>query len=100
LDQFHVLTHMSKVSGYDFYKYLDIMMDAWGIQLAKRKYKSLLCMVRQYQHLKMLMCAGQGQEENGIVMTSAGQLVLHCPAYPIPDVNLPAGWESASRSIR
>ncbi|KAK0438387.1 hypothetical protein EV421DRAFT_1738444 [Armillaria borealis] len=76
-----------KVSGYDFYKYLTIMTDAWGIRLPK------------YRHLKMLMRAGRGQEENGIETTSPGQLALRCPACPIPDVNLPAGWESASRSI-
>lgn len=35
LNQFHMLTHTSKVSSYDFYKYLDIMMDAWDIWLAK-----------------------------------------------------------------
>ncbi|PBK59415.1 hypothetical protein ARMSODRAFT_991160 [Armillaria solidipes] len=91
LNQFHALTLASKVSGYDFYKYLTSMTDAWGINLPKRKYKSLLRM--------MMMRAGRGQEENGIKTTSPGGLALRCPACPIPYVNLPAGWESASRFL-
>ncbi|PBK70788.1 hypothetical protein ARMSODRAFT_884149, partial [Armillaria solidipes] len=99
LDQFHALTHAGKISTYDYYRYLNTMTDAWGIRLPKRKYTSLLRMVRQYQHLKMLMRAGRGQEENGIATTSEGQLALQCPACPIPEVNLPEGWRLASRSI-
>ncbi|SJL14297.1 uncharacterized protein ARMOST_17753 [Armillaria ostoyae] len=99
LDQFHALMLASKVLGYDFYKYLMSMTDAWGINLPKRKYKSLLRMVCQYRHLKMMMRVGRGQEENGIKTTSPRGLALHCPACPIPYVNLPAGWELASRSI-
>ncbi|KAK0496503.1 hypothetical protein EDD18DRAFT_1074088, partial [Armillaria luteobubalina] len=100
LDQFHALTLASKVSGYDFYKYLASMTNAWHIDLPKKKYKSLLHMVHQYRHLKMMMQAGRGQEENSIQTTSLGGLTLHCPACPILQVNLPAGWESVSQSIR
>ncbi|KAK0433179.1 hypothetical protein EV421DRAFT_1910330 [Armillaria borealis] len=99
LDQFHALTHVGKISTYDYYRYLNTMTDAWGIRLPKRKYTSLLQMVCQYRHLKMLMRAGRGQEENGIATTSEGQLALRCPACPIPEVNLPEGWRLASRSI-
>ncbi|PBK73736.1 hypothetical protein ARMSODRAFT_986674 [Armillaria solidipes] len=100
LDQFHTLMHAGKVSAYNYYHYLNTMTDAWGIRLPRRKYTSLLRMVRQYRHLKMMMRAGRGQEENGIVTTSEGQLALRCPACPMPEVNLPEGWRSAGRSIR
>ncbi|KAK0231989.1 hypothetical protein EDD85DRAFT_955825 [Armillaria nabsnona] len=92
LDQFHSLTLASKISGYDFYKSLAHMTDAMGLNVPKTKYKCLLHVVRQFRHLKMMMCAGRGQEEDGVKTTVEGGLALHCPACPILEVNLPASW--------
>ncbi|PBK59521.1 hypothetical protein ARMSODRAFT_991128 [Armillaria solidipes] len=81
-----------KISGYDFYKSLAHMTDAMGLKVPKTKYKCFLRVVRQFRHLKMMMCAGRGQEEDGVKKTCEGGLALRCPACPIPGVNLPNGW--------
>ncbi|SJL16396.1 uncharacterized protein ARMOST_19920 [Armillaria ostoyae] len=80
LDQFHALTHAGKVSAYDYYRYLNTMTDTW-------------------EEVYVSVANGRGQEENGIVMTSEGQLALRCPTCPMPEVNLPEGWRSAGCSI-
>ncbi|PBK85239.1 hypothetical protein ARMGADRAFT_1036529 [Armillaria gallica] len=80
LHKFHSLTLASKISGYDFYKSLTHMMDAMGLKVPK------------FWHLKMMMCPGRGQEEDGMKKTSEGRLPLRCPAYPILGVNLPNSW--------
>ncbi len=56
------------------------------------KYKCFLQVVCQFWHLKLLLHAGRGQEEDGVARTAEGELAIHCAACPIPDVNLLSGW--------
>lgn len=53
--------------------------------------------VRQFRHVKMMKRAGRGNVENGVKTTSAGELAIICPACPIPEINLPEGWELIQR---
>lgn len=39
--------------------------------------------------------AGRGHDPLGINGTSAGALVVECPACPHPGRNLPEGWQDA-----
>ncbi|KAJ7814385.1 hypothetical protein B0H14DRAFT_2376012, partial [Mycena olivaceomarginata] len=57
-----------------------------------------LCMVYKFSHLMMLKWGGGGgggYAKLGIMGTKQGKLALQCPCCPIPDVNLPFGWEHA-----
>ncbi len=109
LDHFHSLTLASKISAYDFYKSLTHATDAMGLRVSKvssyrpgslwdlmnlhqSKYKCFLWVVCQFRHLKLLLCVGRGQEEDGVACTAEGELAIHCAAGPIPDVNLLSGW--------
>ncbi len=109
LDHFHSLTLASKILAYDFYKSLAHTTNAMGLRVPKvssyrsgsvwdlmnphqSKYKCFLWVVCQFRHLKLLLHAGRGQEEDGVTRTAEGELVIHCAACPIPDVNLLSGW--------
>ncbi len=109
LDHFHSLTLASKISAYNFYKSLAHVMDAMGLRVPKvssyrpgslwdlmnphqSKYKYFLWVVHQFQHLKLLLHAGRGQEEGGVACTTEGELAIHCAACPILDINLLSGW--------
>jgi len=39
-------------------------------------------------------------EENGIRMTTEGQIAVKCPSCPWPDINLPSGWQNVSAEDR
>lgn len=55
-----------------------------------------MLMVREWRHIKMLKRAGRAYDPNGITATAPGSLAIHCRACPLPNVNLPKGWENAS----
>lgn len=52
-----------------------------------------MLMVREYRHTKLLKQAGRGHDPGGVLKTAPGSLAVPCRACPIPNVNLPAGWE-------
>jgi hypothetical protein len=54
-----------------------------------------MLMVREWRHIKMLKRAGQAYNLGGIAATPPGSLAIPCRACPLPDVNLPKGWEDA-----
>jgi len=57
-------------------------------------------MIRQYRHLKLLKRAGCGNLENGVGSLKRGDLAILCPACPIPDINLPNGWDEVDDSLK
>ncbi|KAK0219931.1 hypothetical protein IW262DRAFT_1448408 [Armillaria fumosa] len=82
LKQFHALSGSGKISVYKYHNALKHLTDATGILRLKCKYKSLIHLVRQFAHIKLMQHA-------------AGELALQCPACPQPGINLPADWDSA-----
>lgn len=52
-------------------------------------------MVREYRHIKMAKRAGSAYDAAGIASAPQGSLAIPCRACPIPEVNLPAGWDTA-----
>ena len=56
--------------------------------------------VREFRHLKLMKRAGRGNISGGLASTKTGDLCVECPACPIPGVNLPDGWESASPEMK
>lgn len=55
-------------------------------------------MVREYCHVKMAKRGGRGFDPKGIAGTQPGTLAVPCRACPIPEINLPAGWENVPPS--
>ncbi|KAF9032545.1 hypothetical protein BDZ89DRAFT_948234 [Hymenopellis radicata] len=93
LDLFHALTLNGKLSAYAFYKSMIYLTDALGIKVPKKRYQPFLRMIRQYRHLLFMMRGGKGSERDGASHFEPGELVLRCPACPIPSVNLPPDWK-------
>jgi hypothetical protein len=94
LDSFVTQTYQAKTTMYDFYTALEKLTNHTGVKPPNR-YHVFLCMVREFSHLMMLKRAGHSHAKSGVMGTKQGELVLRCPCCPIPDVNLPVGWEHA-----
>jgi hypothetical protein len=56
-------------------------------------------MVREYRHIKSVKRAGRGHDRAGITGTQNGDLMILCRCCPIPQVNLPVGWEDADPEV-
>ena len=56
--------------------------------------------VREFRHLKLMKRAGRSNISGGLASTKTGDLCVECPACPIPGVNLPDSWESASPEMK
>ncbi|KAK7047944.1 hypothetical protein VNI00_006272 [Paramarasmius palmivorus] len=98
LDTLHSLSSTTKGSAHDFYRALEKLTDNTGLNLPKSRYRPLLRMIRQWRHLKMVLWSGVGHDPDGIG-EQEGRLVVQCPSCPHPGINLPDGWELASRSF-
>ncbi|TDL13597.1 hypothetical protein BD410DRAFT_735152, partial [Rickenella mellea] len=92
LDMFHILTHQSKITFYDFYQTLVRRTDGSGVR--DRYKKGMLC-VLLWRHLNMLKRNGRGHDPLGIDNTPPGGCAVECPACPHPGRNLPDGWQDA-----
>jgi len=88
----HLLALTSKGSTYDFYHALEKSTNNNGV-IPPSRYCTLLCMVLQWRHLKMLERGGRGHDLMGIEGTQSGELTVLCPLCPHPGINLPEGWE-------
>ena len=62
------------------------------ILLFQTRYKSLMRMIREFRHLKLLKRHGRGNIKDGLISTGRGDLATICPACPIPGINLPENW--------
>ncbi|KAG1893780.1 uncharacterized protein F5891DRAFT_1131166 [Suillus fuscotomentosus] len=97
LEQYHLLSFESKISGYEFYHGLCRMSDNTGLLLIKDRYESFMQMIREWRHLKMLKRSGQGHNLKGVEATAQGECAVLCPACPHPGKNLPDNWKDAPR---
>ena len=52
-------------------------------------------MVWEWHHVKMLKCAGQAFDPQGVAATTPGSLAIPCHTCPLPNINLLKGWENA-----
>ncbi|KAG6836043.1 hypothetical protein H0H93_012007 [Arthromyces matolae] len=94
LRQFHVLNLQGKVSGYDFYKSLELLTDASRLSKMPDRLQPFMNMVREWRHLKAAKRSGCGHTGQGLENTSRGGFGIECRACPVPHVNLPDGWEN------
>ncbi|KAI0061558.1 hypothetical protein BV25DRAFT_1916905 [Artomyces pyxidatus] len=95
LDVFHLLSLRGKVTGYDYYKSLELATDGTGLSSTPNRLSSFMMMARQWRHITMMKRAGRGHDPSGILGTAPGECAVTCPACPQPGVNLPDDWEDA-----
>ncbi|KAG2090914.1 uncharacterized protein F5147DRAFT_748193 [Suillus discolor] len=89
LEQYHLLSFESKVSGYEFYHSLARMTDNTRLRPQKDRYKAF-----------MQIRAGRGHDPAGVENTGNGECAVICPACPQPSRNLPDNWEEAPKETR
>ncbi|KAJ2935945.1 hypothetical protein H1R20_g1150, partial [Candolleomyces eurysporus] len=101
LELFELLQYESKLSTYEFYQAVSRLTDNTGLQGIKDRYPTLLRLVHQWRHLKMLKRSGRGHDPfRGASETRPGECALLCPPCPHPGINLPEGWENVNREHR
>ncbi|KDR67025.1 hypothetical protein GALMADRAFT_106020 [Galerina marginata CBS 339.88] len=97
---FQMLSFESKASAYEFYQTLSRLTDNTGTKIPRDRYRTLLRIIREYRHIKMLKRAGRGHSVGGAAGTTQGECAVICPACPHPGINLPNGWEKAPENMR
>jgi hypothetical protein len=100
LDLLHKLALTTKSSTYDFYRALEKMTDNTGLRASRSRYRTLMRMVIQWRHLKMLKWGGRAHDPTGVLGTVPGELAVLCPSCPRPGINLPDGWDSAPPTMQ
>lgn len=111
LETVHMQTVQSKCGVYDLYMALEGLTDNTGLEkvrvsvravvstspgLIHREqncYKAFSRMLREWKHLKLMKRAGRGNDTTSVDGTGPGELVVLCPACPLPGINLPEDWE-------
>ncbi|KAJ7336156.1 hypothetical protein DFH08DRAFT_915978 [Mycena albidolilacea] len=99
LEQFHIVTCQAKTTMYDYYQTLVKLTSNDGTKPPDR-YQVFIRICREYRHLIMLKRGGRGHDAGGARATQSGELAVRCPACPRPGVNLPDGWENATKDQR
>ncbi|KAJ7923563.1 hypothetical protein B0H13DRAFT_1864713 [Mycena leptocephala] len=89
LKKFHAETLQAKTTMYDFYRTLEHLTSNDGVKPPDR-----------YQASQNAETGGKGHDPTGVRGTKPGELAVRCPACPRPGVNLPEGWENASKDDR
>jgi hypothetical protein len=118
LELFELLQYESKLSTYEFYQTISRLTDNTGLREPKvctwslspdqmaqfvfqDRYPTLLRLVHQWRHLKLLKRTGRGHDPvRGALETRPGECALLCPACPHPGINLPVGWEDTPRELK
>ncbi|KAJ7818598.1 hypothetical protein B0H14DRAFT_2373046 [Mycena olivaceomarginata] len=99
LEHFHIATCQAKTTMYDYYQTLVKLTSNDGTKPPDR-YQVFLRICREYRHLMMPKRGGRGHDAGGACATQSGELAVRCPACPRPGVNLPDGWENATKEQR
>ncbi|RXW12053.1 hypothetical protein EST38_g13799, partial [Candolleomyces aberdarensis] len=101
LETFELLQYESKLSTYEYYQTISRLTDNTGLHVPKDRYPTLLRIVHQWRHLKLLKRTGRGHDPiRGVSETRPGECALLCPPCPHPGINLPEGWEDIERGLR
>ncbi|KAJ7792665.1 hypothetical protein B0H14DRAFT_3094155 [Mycena olivaceomarginata] len=99
LEHFHIATLQAKTTMYDYYNSLEKLTRLDGTTPPDR-YQVFIRICRKYRHTLMLKHGGRGHDPGGAEATKPGELAVRCPACPRPGINLPQGWEKASKEDR
>ncbi|KAJ7620508.1 hypothetical protein DFH06DRAFT_1273756 [Mycena polygramma] len=102
LRQFHTLNTVGKVSGYDYYKTLELLTDNTGNVKGPDRRRPFMRCVREWRNMQLFKRAGRVHALSGVDGTADGELAQFCHACPQPGLNLPDGWneEGASTAFK
>ncbi|KAI0058288.1 hypothetical protein BV25DRAFT_1810998, partial [Artomyces pyxidatus] len=98
LKQFHLLSLQGKVTGFNYYRALELQTDNTGLLHLPDRLSSFMNIIRQYRHIQMMKRAGRGHAIDGIGGTQPGECAVLCPACPQPGLNLSDDWVDAPAS--
>lgn len=111
LRQFHLLNLKANITAFGYYGSLLHMTDNLGLERIPVSTLPLILhnhnadisvqdrlpvftlMVREFRHTKMLKRSGRAYDPGGVSSTRPGSLAIPCRACPLPNINLPHGWE-------
>ncbi|KAJ3508321.1 hypothetical protein NMY22_g16650 [Coprinellus aureogranulatus] len=100
LELFEMLHYESKITPYEFYKTVSRLTDNTGTDPPKDRYPSLLRMVHEWRHTRLLKRSGKGHDEGGVESTKPGELAVLCPPCPHPGINMAEGWDCEEEDKR
>ena len=115
LRHFHLLNLQGNITGYSFYRALEYQTDNTGLDppsvnsfslsfiflgllRPQDRLPAFMLMIREWRHIKMVKRAGRAFDPGGIAATAPGSLAIPCRACPLPNINLPRGWENVPPS--
>ncbi|KAF8190101.1 hypothetical protein BJ912DRAFT_850370 [Pholiota molesta] len=88
LEYLELLSYESKLSVFEFYQTISRCTDNTGTAPPKDRYTTLLRMIHEWRHLKLMKRAGRGHAPGGIEGTKEGECAVLCPACPQPGKNM------------
>ncbi|KAJ3529892.1 hypothetical protein NMY22_g8804 [Coprinellus aureogranulatus] len=100
LELFEMLQYECKLTPYEFYNAISHLTDNTGLQEPKDRYPSLLRMVHEWRHTRLLKRSGKGHDPGGANSTKEGECAVLCPPCPHPGINMPDDWEDEPEETR
>ncbi|KAF9549373.1 hypothetical protein CPC08DRAFT_648216, partial [Agrocybe pediades] len=94
LEHFQLLSFMSQVNAYDFYRTLSRIMDNTGVNTPSDLYPVFLRIVREWWHIRLLKRMGRGHSPSGANGTAEGECAIRCHACLQFGRNIPEDWKS------
>ncbi|KAJ3529367.1 hypothetical protein NMY22_g9027 [Coprinellus aureogranulatus] len=95
LKHFEILQYESKITPFEVFSTISRLTDNTGLATPPDRYPSLLRMVHEFRHLKLLKRSGRGHDpDRPASQTEAGECALLCPPCPHPGINMKDGWET------
>jgi hypothetical protein len=91
---YHILATQARVNHYDFSITLERATDNSGVEQVYDRRRDFVRVHREWKYLKMLKRGGRGNEDDGVIGVSPGELAVQCIACPRPGINLPDGWKT------
>ncbi|KAJ7300618.1 hypothetical protein DFH08DRAFT_979518 [Mycena albidolilacea] len=85
---------LMQVSVHDFLPSLELLSNNNGLNPVFDRRRAFCHIVRPYQTISMMKCAGHGHDPAGVVGAAQSELALLCRSCPHPGRNLPEGWDN------
>ncbi|KAJ3503018.1 hypothetical protein NMY22_g18393 [Coprinellus aureogranulatus] len=99
LEFFEILQYESKISPFEVFTTISRLTDNTGLVDVKDRYPSLIRMVHEWRHMKMIKRAGRAHDPHRPPSeTKEGECALLCPPCPHPNINMAEGWEDEPKA--
>ncbi|KAF9523674.1 hypothetical protein CPB83DRAFT_898542 [Crepidotus variabilis] len=98
LEFIQLLGFTSGASVYEIYKTIARTTDNTGTVKIRDRYHTLLRMLREWRHIRLLKRMGRGHAADGVRGTPQGACAVPCLACPRPGINIPSDYRSQPES--